>query len=261
MQQAQIPSVDEIPLYVGKKTKITLPSSKQITIRERNGDDDDIISDQQLGKDGTNIFAFVAAITEIDHDLNRKPTVAEIKQWPTNDVYAVLLKQYIANFGKDMKFTHLCQNEDCGHEAKYSEDLSLVDGDMEDPNYKPKNSLALRKYPNGKTLEILFKTSSGKELKYKILNYELAKKELEEVGATKNSPLKFRELQIKNKDSWVDVKHFGMFSPKDMVEIRQNVRDNDPLFQPNVNFSCAKCQMPYSVVLWQLGAFYYPEEI
>lgn len=249
-----------IPLFKGKSMDLLLPSGKLVTVRECNGDDDDIISDQTNSEDGTNIHAFLSSIIIKDHDINKKPSVGEIAEWLENDIYGLLLKQRIFNHGPELKFTNTCQTPSCNKlESTYEENLKIFDADMGDHDFKPASD-QLRRYPLGSTKEVEFTTSSGKKLKYSILTATLDKKSLDLTRVTKNSALLMRELHIDTKGNWVKVTHFAMFSTHEMAEIRSHIKKNDLIFDPQVTFSCPKCKTPYSVSLWRISSFFYPGE-
>lgn len=250
-----------IPLFKGKEEKFILPSGREVMVRETNGDDEDILSSIASSlDDGANILNFLSSIVENDSETSSKPTPHEIDLWPINDKYGLLLKQRVFVHGTKLSFSSTCPEDNCKQEDVYIQDLAEWDTDLGKTN--PKNSKQLRLYNMGNTKEVEFSISSGKKLKYKILNGVLEKNALALKDTSKNSPLIIRELEIYNQAGYVRIFHFGGFSSKEMMEIRANVKLNDTQFDPMVFWKCSnpKCQKQYSASLFQIGAFFYPEE-
>lgn len=252
-----------LPIFNGKQTKICLPSGRSVTIRESNGDDDELLSSVVASEDGSNTYNFLAAIIEKDYTTDNRVSPGEIANWPVNDKYGLLFKQRLFVHGDTLAFRATCSEEKCLHEAIYEQDLGYWDGELSLPDYAPKNLSALSKYPNGNKLEIEFVISSGKKLKYSILTGVLEKAALELKDNTRNSPLIIRDLAIENKGIFIPVKHFAGFSAKEMLEIRSHIKKNDKQFDPQVSWRCENplCKKEYTVGLFSIGAFFYPEEM
>lgn len=258
------PVIEESPLvHLGQTKKVTLPSGKQVTIRETNGEDDDIISRVADASDGSNILNFLASIIMTDHNLGRKPVVAEIAEYKANDKYYLVFKQRLMNHGPELEFEYTCQNPKCKKTHKYEEDLRELDGDLSDPEYKPKHIASVKKYPQGDKAEIEFITSSGKTIRYKILNSLLEKKQLDmpQNNLSKNTMLLAREIELFIKQEWVLQTYFGAFTSREMGEIRKHVTINDDAFDPHTEFECYHCKQPYSLPILSLPAFYYPADM
>lgn len=259
----QVKSIHEevLPLFVGQTTKFKLPSGRTIKIRETNGEDDATISSINDSSDGSATYNFLASIILHDDSIMKKPGIEDIKQWPMNDKYATLFKQRLFVHGDKLKFKGTCT--ECGNSEDYVEDLSLMDTDFsqEVDNLKRSNN-SIPVYPQGNKMEVFLTTSSGKNFKYKILTGEGEYKALELTDQNKNTILLLRELQIKNKEEWVKLFHFAGLGSKELNEIRKNVRENDPTFDPMVTFQCKnpKCKKDYAVSLFQISSFFFPEE-
>ena len=263
MPQIAKPVEPMMPLFNGSTTEITLPSGRVVKIRETNGDDDEVLSSMNTSSDGSNFYNFLASITLNDSFINKKPSANDIKHWPINDKYGLIFKQRLFIHGKELNFRATCTEENCKHEATYHEDLSQWDNDLTQEEKEDIPSIALHRYPNGNQQELEFTISSGKKLKYSILNGILEKRALELKDATKNSPIIIRNLHIFNKGEWIPVKHFAGFSSKEMIEIRRHIKTNDRQFDPIVTFACNNplCRKEYSVSLFSIGDFFYPEEM
>lgn len=256
------------PVFTGEKHDIHLPTGRIATIRETNGEDDAIISKMSGAQSGESILNFVANITTHDSVLGRKPMVDDIRAWPVSDRYYLLYKQRLINQGTLLEFRHTCSNPDCAYcrdaePQDKEQDLTEFDGDLTNPDFKAKNSNQVRRYPNGDKVEVEFSLSSGKKLKYKILTGELEKKQLDipQDDNNRNTKLIVRELSVFDNGVWIPLKSFLAFKSKEMSEIRKHVDDNDPLFDPLINFTCNLCKMPYRIPLLSIPAFFWPGEL
>lgn len=239
-----------------------------VTIRETNGEDDDILSNLGEILKGHHVNNFIANIVMEDKKLNRKPTVEDIIKWPTNNKNYVLFKQRLINHGNDLKFQHKCPNVNC---KNYLEDkvqrledtIDKFDGNLADEKYVPKNSFSIRKYKPGNDVMVEFETSSNKKFRFKILTGELEQNELEidEGSISRNTKLLIRELELFNKNSWSRLENFRSIPSREMKEVRQKVIDMDPTFDPIINFNCPSCKAPYQLPLFQIPNFYFPEDM
>lgn len=252
-------SEEILPLFTGKTTTITLPSGREVKIRETNGDDDELLSSWNDSADGSNIAKFLSSIVLEDSFLKGKPSVGEINNWPINDKYGLLFKQRLFVHGSELKFRAICTEESCKHEDIYNEDLTQWDTDL--AKEEPKNSRALALYPEYKK-EIEFTISSGKKLKYELLTGELEKRARMLQDPTRNSPLVIRNLQVQNQGKYILVTHFAGFSSREMTEIRNHIASHDKQFDPMVHFACSNpaCGKEYNVSLFSISAFLFPEE-
>lgn len=247
-------------LYEGKQTKVYLPSGNTLDIRELNGEDEEVISSEALSENGDNIYQFLVGIILKDYSLKRKPTVEDLKRYPINDKYYLLYKQRLINHGVDLEFSSICSTPSCNElKTDFHEDISKFDGDLSDAEYSPGNYNQIKKYPFGQSTEIEFTLSSGKKMKYEILNGILELEALELADQTKNAPLKIRKLMLKNGDSWLKVLNFRAYSVKEMAEIRANITKADSQFDPIVNYQCPKCKRNYFKSLFAIPTFFYPE--
>lgn len=252
--------VDDPLIFIGKETKVTCPSGKVVSIRETNGEDDELLSSIADAQTGENVLKFLSNIITQDEDLKRKPLTSEVGEYLVNDKYYLLFKQRIINHGNEFQFEYKCQNSQCGKSTKYTEDLNELDGDLGDPEYKP-NLISVFKYPNGDKKELEFTTSSGKKVKYALLTSLLEYKKLgqAEGNNNKNTPLYEREIKLWNNNEWQLITQFRMFSSREMDQIRANVVANDKQFDPISEFKCKHCNTPYAIAVMAIPAFYYPE--
>lgn len=242
----------------GKTCKVTLPSGRTWEIRETNGEDDGILSTMGTAQTGENINIFLANIIVGPE----KVMAAEIRKWPINDIFCLIFKQRIFNQGKEFKFTHQDLNDlPKKREKEYTEDLSLIDGDLGDPKYVPGTNQVFL-YPKRDQGVIEFTTASKKKFRYKIMTGELYDKSTSQSLAEKNgnSMLVDRELEMFIENQWVPLKAFHNLSSREMTEIRADVRRNDRMFEPIISFETHFSRTPISLPLMAISTFYFPEE-
>lgn len=257
-------------IHMGPTTKVSLPSGREIVIREQNGRDDDILSKVVSGTDGSNILNFISSITEEDKSLKRKPLPEDIKKWHTNDRYVALIASRIHSLGKILSFEHVCSNAECKRNKpggqgsfKLTEDVGVYIGDFKDPNYKPKYIYSATPYKNGMNLEVELVLTSKKKVKFKIKDFDIEQKELEasDEERTNNLSLTIRELRLFIDNNWEVVHDFQCFSPRDMVELRKGLVDYDPTFTPLTRVQCPTCGNVEWVNILYLPDFFYPLEM
>ena len=111
-------------------------------------------------------------------------------------------------------------------------------------------------YPNGNP-------RSGKKLRYTFINGEGEKYllKLPVEAQSKNREILSRDLHLFLDDKWVKVENFKTFNPTDMVDIRKEIRENDPpnelvseIENPNTHE-----KIPYPIV--GTMDFFFPREI
>lgn len=257
------------PIFYGQEREIVCPSGRVLTIRETNGEDDEILSRLSDANTGDNVYKFLASITLMDSFLKKKPLFKDVQQWPSNDKFGLLFKQRLINHGDILNFETTCPNDRCvdhlGNRTKtpYQEDLKKAfDDDLANPQYdgtSPKNRLSLYKYGDAK--EHVFTISSGKTLRYKILTGELEKMQLAMPldATTRNTKLIIRELSLMLKNEWVLLTTFHALSSREMSEVRSEIDKGDTTFDPEVEVTCPKCKLQYTIPLFSIPTFYFPE--
>jgi len=251
-----------VPLYQGTQLTFDLPSGNKITIREQNGADEEILSMENPNKKGPdNLVRYLANVTERDERLGRKPLSDDIMLWPLKDKLYAIYRARILNFGDKVKFTHVC---DKNHSTNFTEDLTEYDGDFLNPKYTPKSQWSITPYKNYPENGIVkFTLSSGKEVKYNILNSHGEILLLESGADEKNATmgLRARNLQLNYNNNWVTVTDFAVFGPKDMVELRGSVFAIDNPFSPHTVVTCPKCESAQLYNIFFLPNFFYPTEM
>ena len=231
--------MEDQTLY-GKKFTFKLPSGYEVTIREQNGEDDDILSNPVDARTFMNISKFISGIvTDTDITANRLLSAEDVQKMPSLDRYAIMLNSRIFSLGKILDFSYDWEGPAEGqvrtldYEVDLQEEFLFDYGTiptMEEMEAKPN---AIPFYPVPKQSKgIQITTKSGKELCFDLLSAEgesyvmnLPAKE-----RTKNQELVARNLQLNVGENYEPVKNFRLFSSQDMMDIRSAVKGTDPVF-------------------------------
>ncbi len=224
---------------MGSISEFISPSGYSFTIREQNGADDDILSNEQDSRTLMNLTKFISAIVvETDFTKTKKLTIEDALSLPANDRYAILIRSRIFSLGNSLEFEFIWPGEK--NPITYEQDLSelLFDDYGSDPSEEELNSkpYAIPYYTTDKITDIEFTISSGKELKFDLLDggSEMEYVLLPESERSRNRSLITRNLHLKMGDKWVKVTNFSMFSVKEMLEIHKFVKNSDPIFPGHV---------------------------
>jgi hypothetical protein len=252
-----------LPIFKGQEVSMLCPDTRNITIRETNGNDDEILSNLQDFMTGDNFYKFLSDITLNDSVLGKKPSVDDVYKWPVNTINFVLVKQRVLNHGPLLEFSRTCQNPKCKQVNEFEHNLEEENlADLSKPVEPGLDNGRDRiiPYPMGADPMVEFKTSSGKKFRFKILTGELEKKSLDDApdAAHQNTKLTMRELEVYNAGSWLLLTSFHGISSREMAEIRANVNKFDTSFSPQVDCTCPKCGNPDVVSLFTLPGFYFP---
>lgn len=222
-------------VYGTVKTFIT-PSGFSVTIREQNGEDDDVLSKPKDTVDGTSVVKFVAGIV-IDTDLtpNGKITLDVARALKPCDKYFIMIASRIFSIGQFIKFSY--QWEGDSEPIEYTEDLGLYIWDYGNKELKfpvigDEDYFQFRIAPHlhGKSMTREVTLSSQKVIRYKFMNGggEKYLMGLGEDGYSVNAEIFARSLELKIGEKFVIVQSFKVFSTTDMREMRNDISDNDP---------------------------------
>lgn len=219
------------------------PSGYKYVIREENGADEEIITNQAAAREFMNITNFIAAIVvSTDATESGKLTPQEALQLPLKDRYAILVQSRIFSLGENVPFTYTWPGD--AVPIHYEQDLNeLILSNYEDydkamaemedkpeaiPPYKDAELLRKLKF---KDYEVTLSTG-------KVVKFDLATGETELYGAkapeeknTRNLELLARNLHLMVNGKWERVEQFSLFSVREMAEIRTAVREIDPGYQ------------------------------
>lgn len=247
--------------------KFTAPSGFKYTIREQNGNDDDILSNYMEAENLMNISRFISAII-VETDFmgkNGRITPEEAHKIPSLDRYCIIFQSRILSYGPELEF-----KEDWGEKLGVVEYEQNLRDFLFNYNETPSKEELLEKpsaipyYPLGKDIrELEFSTSSGKKLKIDILTGEGESfiVNLPPQKQTKNSALIARNLMLLVENKWEKVTNFAMFSPRDMMEIRTFIRDNDPIFEGTTEITHPGTGAVKTAYILAIDSFFYPWEI
>ena len=216
------------------------PSGFSYTIREENGEDEEIISNQADAMNGNmNLTKFIAAIV-VDTDFTSygKLTVQDVLNLPFLDRYTILIQNRIFSLGHLLDFQYQWPGEDTP--VTYEQDLrELLFDDYSNPiseEEKEAKPFAIPIYPDQELAKELhyrgyeLTLSSGKQIKLDWAdgNAEYAISKLPINKQTRNSSLIARNLQLKVGENWEKVQRFHLFSVRDMAEIQKAANKMDP---------------------------------
>lgn len=242
------------------------PSGSSYTIREQNGEDDDILSNPTTGKNLLNLSYFIASIV-VDQNFYPKKgklSVEDALKLPSNDRYAILLNSRIHSIGNILEFNH--DWEDKGGIIGYELDLeefvfnkSIEDISEEELKLKPE---AIPLYPNKEFRDIPFNVGT-KELLFDVLTGESEQYmiELPLDKRTKNQELIARNLRLEINGKYERVTNFRSFSVKEMNAIRKHIMSLDPIFSGNTKINNPNTNESTYVNILSLPDFFWPEGI
>ena len=230
--------MEKLQQIYGELKELRTPSGFNITIREQNGDDDDILSKGSGINDGTSANRFVQSIV-VNTDITEsgKLSLSDVEQMKLCDKYFIIIASRIFSIGQVVKFEFTW--DDIPTPISYEEDLGLYIWDYSEKTFpsKPEDQdyfmyrIKPHKYGRDKSLEYIL--TSGKRVKFDFMNGvgEKYLMKLPEAEVSKNQELIARNLQQFIGDKWVKVTNFKSFTTIDMMEIRNFVFENDPVLE------------------------------
>ena len=216
------------------------PSGFSYTIREENGEDEEILSNQADAMNGNmNITKFIAAIVvDTDFTEHHRLTVQDVLNLPFLDRYTIMLQNRIFSLGAVLDFQYKWPDMD--EPVTYEQDLNeLLFEDYSRPipeEEKAAKPFAIPQYHDQELAKALhykgyeLTLSSGKQIKLDWAdgNAEYALSKLPVNKQTRNSSLIARNLQLKVGENWEKVQRFHIFSVRDMAEIHKAASRMDP---------------------------------
>jgi hypothetical protein len=261
-------------IYKGHEHEILLPSGRKVTIRENNGDDEELLSKVANAKGNLNMRIYLSSI--IVQDSETKPDkltpVEHMGNMKCRDAYYLMYKQRLINLGPQLTFEKTCALTTCKHKTEYDMEVDEFDRDLTLNNEEfkakmketnsPYSDYIVENYPSGNDSIIEKVLSSGKKIRFKILTLKLEYWRLEQPfeNQSNNTIIYERELEYWDENKWVIAKNLKMFSSRDLKEIRGLIDAYDSRFQPLVEYECEKCKSPGVDNLFQMNDFFYPVE-
>jgi len=217
----------------GKLLTFKIPSGHEVTIREQNGDDDEVLSNMANVESGRSYDQFLAGIIINHSKYDRRPTEKEINIMPQRDRLIITTMSRIFSLGNDVNFEY----QWVGRKSpdKYSDNLEDYIWDYSKPfpeegddEYKPTR---IPPYDNDPYEPVEHTTRSGKKVRFILSNGESENylMNLSKEKASKNSEISSRsfELYVEGPNEWMKVENFKQFSGRDMMEIRSIIDSKD----------------------------------
>jgi hypothetical protein len=252
----------------GDVVKLVTPTGFEVTLRQQNGDDDDVISNGVMSQDGTSINKFVSGIVvDTNYTTSRKLSLDDVLSMKLCDKFFIILASRIYSLGNILRFSFHWDNMTAPIE--YEEDLSqyiwdyskdYFPSDLRDPDYY-KYRIAPHKFGGDKVRE--FTTRTGKKLMYTFMNGygEKYLLKLNPEAQSKNQELLARDLKLWVDGKWIKVENFRNFTPYDMADIRREINENDKVTEliTELQNPVTGEIMPYLIV--GTPDFFFPREI
>lgn len=260
---------NQVQAMYGRTKKLTLPSGFLVTIREQNGHDDDIISNQALAKDLANINTFISTIvveTDLPFAIGGKLNLAGVKKLTLRDKYFIIFSSRIHSIGNEIAFEY-DWGQDNGGKVKYTDDLNnfIWDYTKEMPTEESSEYYPYRLLPYSfnpyEPQELTL--SSGKVIRYNCLNgdAEAYLMKLTVDKQTKSTELKARGIQQQVEGNWVNIENFLYFTKKDMTEIYREVNTKDEDWKGVTELENPISGEPIHFPIIATPDFFFPAEI
>jgi len=234
--------------------EVYLPHHLTVTIRERNGEDESILSRMEDFTSGIAIPKFLSSIL-----VEPKLTPQEIQAWPVRSKWYLMYKermwQYSSLVSWDQSFDYRGQV----FSVPYEEDIQWFDRDLKNGQEVEKEGQIIA-YPKD-SKHIIHTTASGKVVRMNYLTGEaeqflLESKTMDNLDI--NDRLRIRNFELQdNKGTWHKVDRFNMFTGRDMQEIRKYLEGADPDFNLNVSVKNPKTGDVTQVTLMQILSFFF----
>lgn len=258
----------ELKFYQGQDLTFITPSGNEVTIREQNADDDEILSKVNPDKREetlSNLNNFLTSIVrENDYNGGKHLTLSEVKKLKLRDKYYILLKSRLHSVGDKLKFTAICPNKQCKTETNFSEDLTKYDTDLS--QFKEENKrykYQVVPYQSKNEAKVEFVISTGKKIRYTYLTVEAEEKLSKSETISENTDFYIRNLEIENPQTkeYQMLGSLSIFSKREIMEIGKHVQENDKQFEMFMEMECPKCGRKWEIPFLYLKDFFFPGEI
>lgn len=250
------------------------PSGVEYTIREQNGQDEEVLTNTAEVNKGMNITNFLQGIIMSSSKKNGKLSIQEVKDIPLLDRNALILQSRIFSIGQFMDFTYKWPMKDDPEkfeEFEYTQDLgeylfSDYNPDTITPEEMEEKPKAVPFYPpysgemDGDFL--VFTLASGKRISFKRTdgNAEIYLLRLRESDKTRNTDFFMRNLRLEVDGKWERVSNFSLFSVKDMREMRKLVNSYDPVSNLTTVIQNPNTNQYLELPILAMQDFFFPEE-
>ncbi len=253
---------------LGKVATLLLPSGHTVSIREQNGNDDDVLSSVVAGEDMvTPMNTFISGIIiKHDFDLPNENSIStkEVLNMPLRDKYFILMASRIFSISPVIKFKWDWKNNKPA--VSYEEDLYPYLWDYnkplpepDDPDYFKYRILPYNSKEPFKELTL----GQGKVIRYKWLDGhgEAYMVNLPDSKRSINTPLRARFIELKTEDGWIRISDFKDFKPIEMAKIREDIDKNDSAFDGLTDLRNPHTGEEVSIPLLSIPDFFFPHLI
>lgn len=213
----------------GECLELITPSGMEVVIRQQTGDDDDILSNGLLSKDGSSAAKFIAGI--VVHSSIGALDINAVLNMRLADKYYIIIASRIFSIGQIVKFTY--DWADGRPAIPYEEDLADFIWEYAEPfpevGTPEYNESRLKPISSELTRELTLET--GKLIRYTFMNGygEKYLMTLPINEQSKNQELLARKIQVDTSTGFTEVQNFKSFTPREMMEIRNDVEKHDPV--------------------------------
>lgn len=260
-------TLEEKQDFISRRTHTFIsPSGHSFTIREQNGEDEDILSNPKDSKNLMNLNKFISSIVvSTDFTDNNRLTVNDTLRLPFLDRYCILMNSRIFSMGSEITFEYLWEGDK--EATVYEDDLEYFlfkdySQSPTDEEFSEKPN-AIPYYPNGKQVKDLCITlSTGKVIYFDLLNGvgEQFILGLPEDKQTRNAELMARNLKLVVDGVPEKVTNFRSFSVKEMAEIRKHIAANDPTWYGYTELENPKTGEKVNYPIMAAKSFFYLTE-
>lgn len=256
-------------IFAGSPIDFVTPSGFSVTIRETNGDDEDVVSNVGYHQEGTAMHRLIAGVvlnTTAPNALEGgKVTHREVANWRSRDIYYVLMKIRKHSQGNMVTFEHTFEGRTTPE--GFTEDLNLFDFDFSTGNKPAKKG---EKDFNPKLPQAYFSdsayvagiTSSGKKYRFRYVTGEIEKLALLNKGKANpsiNDQLRQREFEIElSNGQFQKVDNFAPFSSREMKELRAVLEREDPGYDLITELVSSDRRAREFVSLFMVADFFFP---
>lgn len=246
-----------------RQQTINVPSGDEYIIREQTGADDDTLSKMTLDEADT-INTHLANII-VKGPKGKRLTLADVEKLPLRDKYMILLKSRIFSLSNLLIFNYKWDQTANGNGQEYSVDLNDYVWDYSKPLPVPGdedyNEDRILPCPTEKGEK--YTLASGKVVSFDPLDGEGEKYllKLKDSERTINKQLIARGFKVFDDVKFVTVKNFQLFSAKDMMEIRNLLKEKDPLVLADTVIVDPDSGQSLKLAVITIRDFYYPEKI
>lgn len=274
MKAAETPVALDALAY-GKTLEFTVPSGFKFTIREQNGNDDDILSNVGQAQEARNFNNFIQGIViSTNFTTSGKLSYNDVLKLKLRDKYVILFMSRIHSLGEVVKFKFNWGPERQGgkdQEFNYEENLTRYLWDYSkpitefpfEPTQEGFDSQRMKPYVEGSKNIIELDLKSGKKVRMNYMDgfYEEYIFKLKPEDKSKNTDLKARNLEMFIENKWMKVENFTFFSPKDMIELRSVIKAVDPEFNAISELENPVTKETMNFPILNTPDFFFPTEI